>query len=167
MRLEPFAEAHLSLIAGLLADPETLRFTRIPEPTPPEFPREWLERYETGRREGTREAFVALDDTRTFLGLALVPSIDREAREAELGYMVVPEARGRGVATEMLQELTRWAFAQGLERCELFIDARNPASARVAERCGYVREGLLRSVHHKGEERIDATVWSRLPGDPG
>jgi RimJ/RimL family protein N-acetyltransferase len=166
MRLEPFAEAHLPLIGGLLADPDTLRFTRIPEPAPPEFPQWWLERYETGRREGTREAFVALDDEGCLLGLALVPTIDREAREAELGYMVAPEARGRGVATAMLQELTRWAFAQGLERCELFIDVRNPASARVAERSGYVREGLLRSVHHKGEERVDATVWSRLPTDP-
>ena len=43
---------------------------------------------------------------------------------------------------------------------------RNPASERVAQRAGYVREGTLRSVHHKGGLRIDAAVWSRLPSDP-
>jgi RimJ/RimL family protein N-acetyltransferase len=165
MRLEPFGETHLEALAGMLGDPEILRFTRVPEPTPPDFARQWLAGYEAGRRDGTREAFAALDDD-AFLGLALVPSIDRDAGEVELGYLVAPAARGRGVATAILRELTRWAFEQGALRSELVIDVDNPASERVAERCGYVREGVLRSIHFKGEQRIDAALWSRLPSDP-
>jgi RimJ/RimL family protein N-acetyltransferase len=165
MRFEPFTRAHLPLIAELLADPETVRHTRIPEPPAPAFPAEWAAGYEAGRRDGTRDGFAVFDGDDAFVGLALAPSIDAEAAEAELGYMVAPPARGRGVATAMLRELTAWAFARGIRRCELFIDVRNPASERVAERAGYVREGTLRSIHHKGGERIDATLWSRLPTD--
>jgi RimJ/RimL family protein N-acetyltransferase len=36
----------------------------------------------------------------------------------------------------------------------------------VAERCGYVHEGTLRSSHLKQGIRIDAELWSRLPADP-
>jgi hypothetical protein len=31
---------------------------------------------------------------------------------------------------------------------------------------GYVREGVMRSVHFRGGRRIDAELWSRLPSDP-
>jgi RimJ/RimL family protein N-acetyltransferase len=166
VRLVPFDETHLAGVAGMLGDPDVLRFTRVPEPTPDDFPREWLARYEQGRRDGTREAFAAVDADGRFLGLALAPEIDREEREAELGYMVAPEARGRGVASEIVDQLTRWAFDEaGVLRVRLVIDVANAASRRVAERCGYVREGVMRSIHFKGEIRIDAELWSRLPSD--
>ncbi len=35
----------------------------------------------------------------------------------------------------------------------------------MAERAGYVREGVHRSVHLKAGVRIDAAIWSRLPSD--
>jgi RimJ/RimL family protein N-acetyltransferase len=165
--LRPLAEEHLEAVGGLFDDPEVLRFTRLPVPPPPGYERHWLDRYEVGRRDGTREAFAAVDDDGSFLGLALAVDIDREAREVELGYIVAPAARGRGVATAMLDELTRWAFAE-LEalRITLIIDVENRASARVAERCGYVLEGVMRSSYLKDDVRVDAGLWSRLPSDP-
>jgi RimJ/RimL family protein N-acetyltransferase len=166
VRLEPFTDAHVPLLDELLGDPDTLRWTRIPEPPPADFGLDWTGRYAAGREDGTKEGFAALDEDGRLLGLALVPSIDREAGEAELGYMVAPSARGRGVATAILRELTAWAFEQGIQRCELVISAGNEASERVAERAGYVREGRLRSIHLKQGRREDVTVWSRLPTDP-
>jgi RimJ/RimL family protein N-acetyltransferase len=163
----PLAEEHLDDVAALVDDPEVLRHTRVPEPPPPDFARQWLERYEEGRRDGTREAFAAVDAAGRFLGLALAPQIDRAGREVELGYIVAPHARGRGVATAMLEELTRWAFAEAEAlRIYLIIDVENGASSRVAQRCGYVREGVMRSTHLKDDIRVDATLWSRLPSDP-
>ena len=46
------------------------------------------------------------------------------------------------------------------------IDVENAASERVAERCGYVREGVMRSIHLKQGARVDAAIWSKLPSDP-
>ena len=166
IRLEPFGERHLSAVEELLDDAELLRFTRVPEPVPPGFARAWLDRYEEGRRDGRREAFAILGETGSFLGLALAPTIEREARTAELGYLVAPAARGRGVATEALRRLTEWAFDElGMLRLELLISVENGASKRVAERCGYVREGVLRSLHVKQGVHEDTEIWSRLATD--
>jgi RimJ/RimL family protein N-acetyltransferase len=165
MRLELLEERHLDAVAALLDDPDVLQFTRVPEPPPSDFPRQWLARYEAGREDGSAEAFAAVDGDGTFLGLALAPSIDREAAEVELGYIVAPAARGRGVAQFMLRELTTWAFSDGALRAFLIINVENTASERVAERCGYVREGVLRSIHLKQHIRTDASIWSRLPSD--
>jgi RimJ/RimL family protein N-acetyltransferase len=167
VRLEPLSEAHLGAVAAMLSDPDVLRFTRVPDPTPADFPQQWLAAYEAGRRDGTREAFAALDGDGRFVGLALAFGIDRAEAEAELGYIVAPEARGRGLGTAILRALTDWAFAEtGVQRLQLFVDVENPASLRVAERSGYVREGVMRSVHVKNGRRIDAVVLSRLPTDP-
>jgi RimJ/RimL family protein N-acetyltransferase len=167
VRLEPLGPRHVDDMAAIVADPDVLRFTRVPEPAPEGFARDWVARYEAGEREGTHVGFAAVDESGTFLGLALAPEIDVEGRELELGYIVAPSARGRGIATAMLRELTRWAFEElGALRAYLLIDTGNVASQRVAERCGYVLEGVHRSVHLKQGRRIDMMVWSRLPSDP-
>ena len=165
--LRPLATEHLDDVTALLDDPDVLRFTRLPVPPPPGYARQWLERYAAGRLDGTREAFAALDDDGRFVGLALAVDIDREGREVELGYITAPAARGRGVATAMLDELTRWAFDElGALRVTLIIDVENGASSKVAERCGYVLEGVMRSSYLKDDVRVDAGLWSRLPADP-
>ena len=163
----PLAEEHLGDVGALLDDPDVQRFTRLPVPPPADYARQWLDRYEAGRRDGTREAFAALDDDGRFLGLALAVDIDRDAREVELGYIVAP---GRARARVRGRD-ARGADALGLRRAgalriTLIIDVENAASSRVAERCGYVREGVMRSTHLKGDVRIDAGIWSRLPSDP-
>ena len=167
VRLELLSEAHLGPVAAMLSDPDVMRFTRVPDPTPADFPQQWLAVYEAGRRDGTREGFAVFDGDGAFVGVALVFGIDRDEGEAELGYMVAPAARGRGVATAMLRALTARAFAEtGVQRIRLVVDVENPASLRVAERAGYVREGVMRSVHFKNGRRIDAVLLSRLATDP-
>jgi RimJ/RimL family protein N-acetyltransferase len=167
LSLVRLGEEHLAGVEEMLDDRDTLRFTRIPEPVPPGFARAWFERYAEARGDGSREAFAIVGDDGEFLGLALAPQIDRETRTAELGYVVAPTARGRGVGTEALRQLTDWAFAEvGMLRLELMISVENGGSKKVAERCGYVREGVLRSAYFKQDLREDTEIWSRLATDP-
>ena len=85
---------------------------------------------------------------------------------AQTGYWVAPEARGRGVAGKALLLLSRWALATlPLIRLQLFTDVDNPASMRVAERAGFVREGTLRNWYDLRGERRDAVMFSLLPGE--
>jgi RimJ/RimL family protein N-acetyltransferase len=167
IRLERLGESHLAGVAAMSEDADVLRYTRIPVPVPPAWERQWLEFYDEGRRDGTREAFAVVDgDDGSFLGLGLAFGIDREGRQLELGYVVAPHARGRGVATRTLELLTEWALAElDALRIELWISADNPASKRVAERAGYRYEGTLRSYHFKQEIRDDFEIWSRLASD--
>jgi RimJ/RimL family protein N-acetyltransferase len=166
IRLELLAGTHLTGVRELFDDPDVQRYTRLPSVPPPDFAASWIRRYEAGRRTGAREAFAIVGEGREFLGVALAGQIDRPARTAELGYMVSRAARGRGAASQALRLLTDWAFAQGLLRLELLISAENAGSKKVAARCGYVFEGLMRSKHLKEDRREDTEIWSRLPTDP-
>ena len=167
MELRPLAATDVDDVTELISDATTLRFTRVPEPPPDGFAQGWYERYEQGRETRSKEAFAIVGDDGAFLGLALAPTIDEEAAEAELGYIVAAHARGRGVASEALRQLTAWAFGQrGIQRAYLLIDVDNQASSTVAERAGYRLEGIKRSTYLNQGRRGDTQLWARLPGDP-
>ena len=59
--------------------------------------------------------------------------------------------------------------ALGLARVELLTAVGNTASQRVADKAGFVREGIARAVRSepRGTARVDMVVWAWLPGDPG
>src|SRR5204863_4298322 len=113
--------------------------------------------------EGRNAGFAIVDGRGEFVGFAALVQLNLEEQEAEAGYLVASSARGRGIATRALRLLTDWAFADlPLERIELQIDVDNPASEVVAERCGYKREGILRSKYVKPDLRADMAVYSFL-----
>jgi RimJ/RimL family protein N-acetyltransferase len=74
-------------------------------------------------------------------------------RGGEVGYVLAPEHRGRGYATELARGLVDLAFRTvGLHRVIGRLDARNVASARVLERAGLQREAhFIRNEWFKGE----------------
>jgi RimJ/RimL family protein N-acetyltransferase len=146
IRLVPMEARHVPGIDALLEDGDVQRHTRVPSEPPPGYGKTWLGRYEEGWRDGTRAGFAIEGHDGEFLGLGMVINIELQGRQAEIGYVVGRAARGRGIATRTLRLLTDWGFGElGLERIELWIDVENTGSERVAERAGYVREGVLRS----------------------
>lgn len=73
-----------------------------------------------------------------------------DAGKWELGYVLARQHWGRGFMTEALQELIAWALKQeDVYRVWAVCDVDNLASARVMEKSGMQREGVLRrwSVH--------------------
>jgi RimJ/RimL family protein N-acetyltransferase len=80
----------------------------------------------------------------------------------EIGYLLVPEARGRGVATRAVGMLVGWAFREiGMRRVQALVHPDNAASAAVLERLGFEREGLLRNYRPGGDgDRIMFAVYS-------
>lgn len=111
---------------------------------------------------------IAAPDTRALLGSLSLHKIDADQGTAEIGYWTVPAARGRGAATHAVDAGCRWAFeALGLDRIELCHAAENTASARVAEKAGFVLEGRRRNSYRYGDgARHDELFWSRLRADP-
>lgn len=166
IRLVPLTPDHEPGVAELLADEDVRTYTRVPTVVPPGYATTWVARYEEGWRDGSRAGFAIESSADEFLGLAMFVQLEHEGRQGEIGYVVGPAARGKGVATRALRLLTEWGFSElGLERIELWIDTTNRGSQRVAERAGYRREGVLRSYWFKEEIRRDFGVWSRLRTD--
>ena len=65
--------------------------------------------------------------------------------KADVGYVFSPQFWGKGIATEALRSLVEWALRQNsIYRIWALCDVDNRASARVLEKAGMQREGLLR-----------------------
>lgn len=152
-----------------MANDETIRrWTRVPSPYTPADADQWFSLTRSTRAAGHQTAFAV-----TAAGSGeLLGSIDLRISPAdpaigELGYMVGPQARRRGVATRAVELLTAWAFeALGLERVEILVDPRNGPSARVAEAARYQREGLLRGYRASRDSgRLDIAIYARLRSD--
>ncbi|GAA3441486.1 N-acetyltransferase [Planomonospora venezuelensis] len=80
------------------------------------------------------------------LGSALVWGIDSFNRNAHLGVSLLPEARGRGYAPDVLRVLCDYAFRiRGLHRLGLETLATNAAMIAAAEKAGFRREGTRRA----------------------
>jgi RimJ/RimL family protein N-acetyltransferase len=112
---------------------------------------------------GVSFALVEPSDDEVLLGGGSLYDVDLDQSRAAVGYWLVPEARGRGIATHAVRLLARWAFdTPGVERLELTCAPDNDASQWVAQRCGFKREGVLRShLPFKGKRR-DTVVLSLL-----
>ncbi|GAA4614738.1 hypothetical protein GCM10023195_64490 [Actinoallomurus liliacearum] len=111
-------------------------------------------------------AIVDAADPDHVWGKASLYDVDLDEARAAVACWLAPHARGRGVATRTLRLLAQWAFdSLAIARLELTCAPDNVASQSVAERCGFVREGVLRShIRFKGERR-DTVVFSLLPGE--
>jgi RimJ/RimL family protein N-acetyltransferase len=161
IELRPVVASDAVATARLLEDPDVQRFTPLQSGT--DYAVRLIDRYLVARREGTREMFViAGRQSGDFLGLAMAPRIDRSARSVELGYMVLADRRGRGVASEALRQLAEWAIkATNARRAELRITVDNGASRSVAERCGFVIQETLEPSCLKNR-RVGTEIWSKL-----
>jgi RimJ/RimL family protein N-acetyltransferase len=67
----------------------------------------------------------------------------------ELGYSVVADRWGRGLATEIARASLAYGFAElGLDRIHAFVFDGNAASVRVLEKCCFVRVGPMTHAGH-------------------
>ena len=82
----------------------------------------------------------------------------------ELGYVLARSHWSRGYMTEVVKELIGWALNQpSIHRVWSVCDLENLASARVMEKAGMTKEGILRrwSVHpNVSEEPRDSYCYS-------
>jgi RimJ/RimL family protein N-acetyltransferase len=85
---------------------------------------------------------------------------------AHIGYWTVPAARRQGYTTDALKAITAWFLCErGAMRVELVTEPSNTGSRRVAERAGYIAEGILRSRVVVHGRRADVVMYSMLPSD--
>jgi ribosomal-protein-alanine N-acetyltransferase len=88
-----------------------------------------------------------------------------EGNRAELGYVLARSAWGQGLMSEAARAVVELALAQpGLYRVAANCDVENLASARVLEKAGMVREGLLRryAVHPNiSDEPRDVLLYAK------
>jgi RimJ/RimL family protein N-acetyltransferase len=167
--LRPWQEADVPDITLAFGDPLTQRFSWTQATV---FTRDDARAHVAGLEparllgRALQLALVEPADESEVLGSVSLYDIDLQQARACIGYWLAPQARGRGVVSNAVRLLAQWGFGElALSRIELTCGPDNEASQRVATRCGFVREGVLRShLAFKGGRR-DTVVFSLLPGE--
>lgn len=151
-------------LARAWCDPEVERWTQVPEARAEADAARWIagEARRRDRGLGVDLVVTVPGDPGAVVGEVGLVVVERGRRWAEVGYWVLPEHRGRGVATAALSLFSHWVLTElPIERLFARTDPANVGSQRVASGAGYGRAGEL----------ADATVvWVRdrrsapLPG---
>ncbi|MCH2142059.1 MAG: GNAT family N-acetyltransferase [Phycisphaerales bacterium] len=93
--------------------------------------------------------------------------INWKHRHGGLGYHLDEHARGKGVASRMLQGMAEHCFEQlKLHRiwAETFLD--NEPSRQLLKRNGFIFEGVKRAAYLKEEHFRDVDMWALTADDP-
>jgi len=166
--LRPWRDSDIHSIVEACQDPEIVRWTRVPEHYGEVDARAYLLQRHESTHAGAAAPFaiVSADDLDHLLGSTALMRPAWEHARAEVGYWLARSARGQGHATRALRLITAFGFESlALERIELFAATGNPASQRVAERGGFVREAVLRSYLSGKDGQLDMVAFARLASD--
>jgi len=132
---------------------------------------EQLRRAAEGAQRGTDARLAGfLDDGRLGALLNLSQIFQGPFQNAYIGWSVSLECAGRGIATEAVRALLDLAFAArpdgvGLHRVQANIMPRNSRSLRVAEKCGFRREGFAKDYLMIAGRWEDHLMFAKLAGE--
>lgn len=137
--LRPFVFLDLPGVARLLSDPKVMRFSSGPYSL--EQSEGWL-----ADAVSKGQPWAVSDESGHLLGYCGLFALDNVngRAEIELGYRLLPEHWGQGLASEAARAVVEDALVeQGIDRIISLIDPDNAASRRVAEKLGMRLEGQV------------------------
>lgn len=109
---------------------------------------------------------VVWRETGKLIGTCGFTSFDLQHNRAEVGYVINPAYRGRGIAPEALMAVLDYAFNElRLHRIEAKYISGNDASRRVMEKCCMTFEGILRDYMCVKRQYRDIGICSILAGE--
>lgn len=101
-------------------------------------------------------------------GIAVTLLDDVYCRTAEIGYWLGEPFWGRGIMTDAIAAIVPVAFERfDIVRIQAGVFANNPASMRVLEKCGFVREAVLKNAITKNGVVIDEVMHARFRDGSG
>lgn len=143
--LRPITEADIPVWYAYLSQPVVVEHTSWNLSTSAELsPYVWIP--EANTESSLLRLAIALRSTGELVGTAGFHSVQPQNRSAEIAYDLAQSVWGKGIATSVCQQLVAWAHAHvGLLRVQATVLESNVPSMAVLERCGFLREGYLRS----------------------
>ncbi|WP_175946916.1 GNAT family N-acetyltransferase [Burkholderia pyrrocinia] len=165
--LRPLRDADAQAFFEIWSDAEAMRYFSFAPMTHIEQAAERVAR--NLRTSTSGQDFVCVLESRKTgetLGECALFHANEQCRRAEIGFSLRRKYWSGGYMREAASAVIDHAFgALRLNRLEADIDPRNVASARLLERLGFVREGLLRERWIVGDEVSDSALYGLLASD--
>ena len=173
--LRSFSLADAPTVQQLAGERTIADTTRIvPHPYLDGLAESWIDSHQIpGPTSTSIELAITLRADQAIVGAISLVEINQLDSRAELGYWIGKPFWGNGYCTEAAIAILSYAFQElALNRVSARHLARNPASARVLEKIGMSREGVLRQHNKKWDTFEDVVVhgilaaeWSDRKGD--
>ncbi len=95
---------------------------------------------------------ISFKDNSRLIGSICLWNLSVEKNKAEVGYELLPEFQGKGIANEALSKIIEFGFdVMQLDKIEAYTQKENLASTRLLEKFGFARDP------HE-ESKIDFTI---------
>ncbi|MFF1449407.1 GNAT family N-acetyltransferase [Streptomyces sp. NPDC058274] len=160
--LRPFTEDDAVGMAGIIEDPDVIRFTFEPST---DLTLERLRSWYGSRGDSDDRLDLAVTDRATgeLLGEVVLYDWDPRNRSCTFRTLIGPRGRGRGIGTEATRLIVGHGFEQlGLHRIALEVYGHNHRARRVYEKVGFVTEGVRREAQLRDGEWTDEVLMSLL-----
>ena len=147
-------------------DPETQKWLPLPAPYTLDHAKSFINEHSVEAQLSGTGLVFAIEQNNIFVGCIDIKRAEWLNGDCEIGYWTVPEHRGRGFMPQALDLLSRWVLLeQGFIRVEVRTAIENLSSQRVAEKAGFVREGIARQAGRVHNGRVDLIIFSRVLSD--
>jgi RimJ/RimL family protein N-acetyltransferase len=149
--------------AGSLArhadNPRIAMMMRDAFPSP--YTLEDAQRFISMATEPTPNLFLAIEVRGEAVGgIGIHPMDDVKHRSAEIGYWLSESLWRKGIMTDAVLSLVPVAFKRyPIVRLQAGIFSNNPASMRVLEKCGFIREAVHRNAITKDGALLDEVMY--------
>jgi RimJ/RimL family protein N-acetyltransferase len=163
VRLRPVEEGDLPHFVTWLEDMDVRRWLAMSEMPPPtlESEHEW---YQERKQDPSCVIWCIESEEGRPIGDVGLGLIDKTHKRAELGIFIGDKTFwGRGLGPDAIHRVLRYAFEElTLRRVQLHVDEDNLRGIRCYEKCGFVREGLLRGHRLREEQPVNEVVMAVL-----
>lgn len=162
--LRPWRPEDASSVVRAFATPDIQHFHFRRFDTEAEA-RGWIDACNDGWRLEKSASWAVVDRVTGVVAGRVTLSLELEDGYGEVSYWVLPDARGRGVATRACRAATAWAHELGIHRVELQHSTTNDGSRRVALAAGFTEEGIRRGANLHDDGWHDMVLYSHLAID--
>lgn len=164
LRMLRDSDAPSIAIAG--DDAETQKWLPLPTPYTIDDARYFIDEIAVAIQLAGTGIVFAIEQCNMFVGCIDVKRAEWLNGDCEIGYWTMPEHRGRGFMSKALDTLSKWVLLeQGFTRVEVRVAVENLSSQRVAEKAGFIREGIARQAGRVHSGRVDLVIFSRVSSD--
>lgn len=146
--IRPFVEADAEQVQTLLQCRKIAANTiSIEHPYPAGAAKIWILTHKKKWQGSEAAVFAICEKEHSHFPIGAIGlEINAKDENAELGYWIGESWWGRGYCTEAAQSMVDFGFSTlGLKRIHAHFMAKNPASGRVLQKIGMVKEGFMKS----------------------
>lgn len=159
--LRPCKKTDLNSLVTSLNNKNVTKFmSRVPYPYAINDGKKWIRRCIQKNKKRKKAIFAVEIDGEVTGSVGLDPI--KKNHKAEIGYWLSEQHWNKGIISEALRIVTDYGFIKlRLRRIQAHVFKQNKPSARILEKNGYKKEGLLKKYFYKNGAYSDAYLYAK------